>query len=181
MLRRSVVCLTLCDPTDCKPSRLLCPWNFPSRNTGVGCHFLLQGILPTQGSNAHLLHCLVDSLPLSHLGNPEPAGKPLSQIKWEAQSLSSPPLNHGFLDTHCTQEHKPYPEGCYLKPLLELHFPVILNNKQKTPWCGKSQTTKGAHSSWHNSNLEIMWRSNSYKHFFFSQTETAIVFHSSTF
>ena len=39
--------------------RLLCPWDFPGRNTAVSCHFLLQGILPTQGSN-----------PLSHRGSP---------------------------------------------------------------------------------------------------------------
>ena len=32
-------------------SRLLCPWAFPGKNTGVGCHFLLQGIFLTQGSN----------------------------------------------------------------------------------------------------------------------------------
>ena len=30
-------------------ARLLCPWNSPSKNTGVGCHFLLQGIFSTQG------------------------------------------------------------------------------------------------------------------------------------
>ena len=33
------------------PTRLLCPWDFPDKNTGVGCHFFLQGIFPTQGSN----------------------------------------------------------------------------------------------------------------------------------
>ena len=33
------------------PTRLLCPWDSPGKNTGVGCHFLLQGIFPTQGSN----------------------------------------------------------------------------------------------------------------------------------
>ena len=33
------------------PARLLYPWNFPDKNTGVGCHFLLQGIFLTQGSN----------------------------------------------------------------------------------------------------------------------------------
>ena len=32
--------------------------DFPGKNIGVGCHFLLQGILPTQGSNLHLLHLL---------------------------------------------------------------------------------------------------------------------------
>ena len=40
---------------------------FPSKNTGVGCHFLLQEIFPTQGSNSHLLHCW--HLPLSHKGS----------------------------------------------------------------------------------------------------------------
>ena len=46
-------CLILLRP--CEPARLLCPWNFPGKNTGVGCHFLLQGIFPSQGSNPHLL------------------------------------------------------------------------------------------------------------------------------
>ena len=38
----------------------------PSKNIGVGCHFLLQGIFLTQGSNLLLLNWQVDSLPLSH-------------------------------------------------------------------------------------------------------------------
>jgi len=50
-------CLTLCDPMDCKPTRLLCPWNSPGKNTGVGSLSLLQQIFPTQGSNPGLLHC----------------------------------------------------------------------------------------------------------------------------
>ena len=37
--------------------RLLCPWDFLGKNIGVGCHFLLQGILLTEGSHPHLLHC----------------------------------------------------------------------------------------------------------------------------
>ena len=52
------------------PTRLLCPWDSPSKNTGVGCHFLLQGIFPTQGLNERLLHWQVDSLPQNHLENP---------------------------------------------------------------------------------------------------------------
>ena len=40
-----------------QPTRFLCPWDFPGKDTGVGCHFLLQGIFPTQGSNPGLLHC----------------------------------------------------------------------------------------------------------------------------
>ena len=39
------------------PARLLCPWDSPGKNTGVGCHFLLQGIFLTQGLNPCLLHC----------------------------------------------------------------------------------------------------------------------------
>ena len=53
-----------------QPSRLLCPWDSPSKNTGVGCHFLLQGIFLTQGSNLHLQHWHTDSLLLHHLGSP---------------------------------------------------------------------------------------------------------------
>ena len=52
------------------PTRLLCSWDFPRENTRVGCHFLLQGILPTQGLNLHLLHWPSESLPLSHQRNP---------------------------------------------------------------------------------------------------------------
>ena len=41
---------------------------FPGKNTGECCHFLLQGIFPTQGSNSHLLRWQADSLPQSHQG-----------------------------------------------------------------------------------------------------------------
>ena len=40
-----------------QPAKLLCPWNSPGKNTGVGSHSLLQGIFLTQGSNPGLLHC----------------------------------------------------------------------------------------------------------------------------
>ena len=58
------------DPMDCSPTRLLCPWDSLGKNTGVGCHFVLQGISPTQGSSPYLLHWQVNSLPLSHQGSP---------------------------------------------------------------------------------------------------------------
>ena len=48
---------------------VLYPWDFPGKNTGVGCHFLLQGIFLTQESNPCLLHCQWLLLPLSQLGN----------------------------------------------------------------------------------------------------------------
>ena len=45
-------------PHGLQPSRLLSQWNFPGKNTGAGCHFLLQGVFLTQGSNPHRL-CLL--------------------------------------------------------------------------------------------------------------------------
>ena len=50
------------------PVITLCPWDFPGKNAGVGCHFFLQGIFLTQGLNPHLLHRQMDSWPLHHLG-----------------------------------------------------------------------------------------------------------------
>ena len=50
------------------PARLLHPWDFPGKITEVGCHFLLQGIFPTQGSNPGLLHCRQTLHHLSHKG-----------------------------------------------------------------------------------------------------------------
>ena len=57
------LCLTL-QPHGLYPARLLCPWDFAGKDTGVGCHVLLQGIFPTQGSDPRLLHWQADSLPL---------------------------------------------------------------------------------------------------------------------
>ena len=56
------LCSTLCDPMDCSPPGLL--WDFPGKNIGLGCCFLLQRIFPTQALNLHLqrlLHWQVDS------------------------------------------------------------------------------------------------------------------------
>ena len=65
-------CLTVWLP-QLLPTRLLCPQDCPGKNTGVGCHFLLQEIFLTQGLNPpvlHLLQCQVDALPLYRLGSP---------------------------------------------------------------------------------------------------------------
>ena len=64
------VTFTLCDPMVCSPPGSFCPWDFPVKNTKVGCHLFLQGIFPTQGLNLHLLHWQVNYLPLSYLGSP---------------------------------------------------------------------------------------------------------------
>ena len=72
------------------PSDFSVRGDFPCKNTGVGCHFLLQGIFLTQGANPHLLHWKVDSLPLSHQGSPKyityimPFNSSNSLIRWRS-------------------------------------------------------------------------------------------------
>ena len=78
-----MLCVCLCVLSRSVVSNSATPWTvacqaplsmgFPGKNTGVGCHFLLQGIFPTQESNLHLpwlLHWQADSLSLHYLGNP---------------------------------------------------------------------------------------------------------------
>ena len=55
-------CPTLCN-------LMVCPWNSPSKDTGVGCHSLLQGIFPTQVLNLSLLHCRWITYRLSYQGS----------------------------------------------------------------------------------------------------------------
>ena len=60
------------DPMACSLPRLLCPWDSPGKNTGVGCRALLQRIFRTQGLKLHLLrllHCRRILYPLSHQGS----------------------------------------------------------------------------------------------------------------
>ena len=57
---------TLCDPMDCS---LQGSSHFPGKNTGVGCHFLLQEIFPSQGLNPGLPHCRQMLYHLSHQGS----------------------------------------------------------------------------------------------------------------
>ena len=52
------------------PIRLLCLWDFPCKNTGVGCHSLLQGLFLTQGSNLGFPHYRQILYQLGHLGSP---------------------------------------------------------------------------------------------------------------
>ena len=57
-------------PHGLEPARLLSPWDSPGKNTGVGCHALLQRIFLTQGSNPGILHCRQILYCLSHQGSP---------------------------------------------------------------------------------------------------------------
>ena len=59
-----------CDAMNCSPPGSSVYGDSPSKNTGVGCHPLLQGIFPTQGSNPGLPHCRWILYCLSHQGSP---------------------------------------------------------------------------------------------------------------
>ena len=61
-------CPTVCDPMACSPPGSSVHGIFPGKNTGVGCHFLLWEIFPTQGLNLGLLHCRQTLYCLSHQG-----------------------------------------------------------------------------------------------------------------
>ena len=83
MLNRSL-CLTLCKPMDCSP-----PGDSPGKNTGVGCHALLQGFFPTQESNPGLSCCKQILYRLSHQGSP----RILEWVAYPFSSRSSRPRN----------------------------------------------------------------------------------------
>ena len=80
VLSRSVESNSL-RPHGLYPARLLCPWGSPGQNTGLGCHFLLQGIFSTQGSNPGLLHCRRILYQLSHKE---------AQEYWSGETIPSP-------------------------------------------------------------------------------------------
>ena len=79
-----------------QPASLLCQWNSPSKNIGVDCHSLLQGIFPSQGSNLGLLHCRQIFYHLSHQKSPIPTL--LTQIK--------PKIHSGNEEAYGTCDHQ---------------------------------------------------------------------------
>ena len=61
-----LLCSTLCEPVDCTLPGSSAHVIFSGKNTGVGCHFLLQGIFLTQGSNLGFPHCRQTLYHLNH-------------------------------------------------------------------------------------------------------------------
>ena len=61
--------MSVCNPMDCSQLGSSVHGDSPGKNTGVGCHALLQGIFPTQGSNPGLPHCRQILYYLSHQGS----------------------------------------------------------------------------------------------------------------
>ena len=90
--------LTLCNPMDCSPSGSSVHKDSPGKNTGVGCHALLQRIFPTQGSSPGLLHCRWILYHLSHQENlsgkpiPSPGDLPNPRIETGSPALQADSL-----------------------------------------------------------------------------------------
>ena len=67
------LCPTLCDPIRWQPTRLPCPWDSPGKNTGVGCHFLLQCMkVKSENEVAQLCPTISDSMDCSPPGSSNP-------------------------------------------------------------------------------------------------------------
>ena len=75
------------------PPRLLCPWDSAGKNTGVVCHFLLQGIFPTQGSNPHL-YCTQILYHLSHQGSPVDSENSANSLTCLVAEMKCPLCTH---------------------------------------------------------------------------------------
>ena len=98
-------------PQGLQPTRLLCPWDFPGKNTGVGRHFLLQGIFPIQGSNPGLLHCRQILYWLSY--------KMVGGAKSHLESNPIPTRDAQRTQTNlvCTGTHRPHRDCVWVSPV----------------------------------------------------------------
>ena len=113
---------------DCSLYRLLHPWDFPGKSTGVGCHFLLQGILLTQGSNPGLPCCRQTLYHLSHQNVYSDECQLFLTEKWEKRLLTC--VNHYYESLH------------FLNPL------SVWDNDAKVAWV---ELAAGKHAfSWGN-------------------------------
>ena len=97
-------------------ARFLCPWDPPGKNTGVDCHFLLQGIFPTQGSNLHYRQNSCGPGITDRLFTAEPVGKPCLMIyhRLTAENLISPSMPSQDLEETA---HYPFPPQESREPL----------------------------------------------------------------
>ena len=105
-------CPTLCDPMDCSPPGSSVLRDSPGKNTGVGCHALLQRIFPIQGSYPGLLHCRQILYCLSHHGRPrilEWVIYPLSRgTSWPRNQTGVSCIAGGFFTNWATREAQKY-------------------------------------------------------------------------
>ena len=114
---------------------VLCPWGFPGKNTGVGCHGLLQGLFLTQGSNPHLF-CL---------------------LQWQAGSLPLVPPGRTGFSCHFCRELRPWAGhltsvGCSCPHLFSRYLSLTLPGSkgwERRNMRAGSQLSRSFHSSGH--------------------------------
>ena len=99
---------------------LLCPWDSPGKNTRVDCHFLLQGIFPTQGSSPGLLHLLHYRQILYRWATEE---APLKRVTDTLLSLQEP----SFLREECYPSFRELPMS-FTKYTVPLRLPMLASH-----------------------------------------------------
>ena len=122
------------------PAKLLCPQDFPGKNTGVGCHFLLQEIFSTEGLNQCLLHWQPDSLPLSHQGKSSLYDRCLLFLI----------LRYGQRQSVSLQEWLPYGKGRG-----RLAFVHAGDAGHQVLWNSKNSHTTAGHHSLHPAKVKV--------------------------
>ena len=117
--------LTLCHPMDCSPPGTSVHGDSPGKNSGVGCHALLQGILPTQISNPGLPPCRQILYRLSHQGSPripEWVAYPFSKgSSWHRSWTEVSCIAGGFTTSWATREARVL-AICDFKSLAQIFF-----------------------------------------------------------
>ena len=135
-------------PHGLQPARLLCPWKSSGKNIGGVCHFLLQGIFPTQGLNPALPHCRQILYHLSHQGSPLSPNSVLILQTWNVRCLSPSSwfLPQAF-NTVCPSPAHPlensFTPSSALRLLLETHPPP--SQRQKYRVCCHPPPTLSTH------------------------------------
>ena len=119
-------CPTLCDPVDCSLQGSSVHGNSPGKNTGVGCHSLLQGIFPTRGLNPSLPHCRWILCQLSHSS---------VQVDRATKSGVTEESAHSDIHDHCSILLLPYIIRLTLDFLGRyfFHFIVLVSGLHKLP------------------------------------------------
>ena len=134
-------CVRLCATHGQQPTRLLCPWDSPGKNTGVGCHALFQGIFPTQGSNPGLQHCRRILYHLNHQGSSrilEWVAHPFSRGSFRPRDQTRvSQIAGGFFTGWATREVQIYREW--------LQYSCLENSMHRGAW---RATVHGVAKSW---------------------------------
>ena len=148
----------LCDPmtVGLQPARVLCPWGSPGKNTGVGCHALLQGIFPTQESPALQADSLPSALPGKfYLIHREP-----SLLSSTPTALNSVPgtvtkcLTSEYLNLDSLDIWRPVTLDCGVCPLLRQQMWPLRTRGQLHPYSTSTDNWECLHTL-----LNVLWGS----------------------